>query len=331
MGWDQAQLDKLNNIKDCNIGSLLREGSEFNFLDIKEKVQFTISVIERLLDNYEFWQQLPEVDKVDINNKVDQIIQVFEKMSGFDSKRDNAWSERAGIISSFESQYKQFYSYLVEKLNSFLGQKAYSQELSSKFGEEAKIDLAEIRKYKKEIEKIKIDVQNAQTISGDIASTVTANFFDSQAEIYKELAKRWLIAVICSGVVVFIISVIFSLSATVKINNLDAILNNSATLAVHIIILSITLISLKFSIKNYSANQHLYVVNKHRANVLKSMEAFRTSAASDESKDTVLISAVNAAFGHIETGLISTKEGAGSSGGDEASNSLVSIISMLKK
>lgn len=329
MSWEKSQIDRFNRITGRNLSNMLRESStEFNFLETKPKVKQAIEAVELLNDNYDFWEHLPEHNRTDINNKLDQVADVFDQMERFDPKQNNAWTERNGLIARFEAQYRELYAYLIEKMNSYLGAKAYSKELSSKFGQEAKIELAEIRKYKKEIEKIKSDVQNAQTIAGDVASTATAISFDTQADEHNEASKNWMHAVIGSGSIVGAIALIFSLNIVFEWESLNNLLDNGAVLTIKLVILGIALIALRFSIKNYSANKHLYVINKHRANVLKGMEAFRTSAVSDETKDAVLLSAVGSAFGHVESGFITTKEGAGSTS-DELSPELLAAINVI--
>jgi hypothetical protein len=331
MNWEQNQLDRYDRIIERDLGKLLREGStEFNFLEIRRKVELTQQAVAQLKENYDFWEQLPEVSRNEINSKIDQIAEVFDRMESFDPKQNNAWSERNGVISVFESQYRELYSFLVEKVNAYLGQKAYAKELSSKFGKEAKTELAEIRKYKREIEKIKADVQQAETIAGDVASTAIARNFDKQAEEHQTTARNWMKATIGSGAIVGIITLVFSLNIVLNWENLNQLLDNTAVLTVKLVIVGIALIALRFCIKNYSANRHLYVINKHRANVLKAMEAFRTSAIEDAAKDAVLLSAVGAAFGQMETGFITTKEGAGPHN-DEIAPELISAISVLNK
>src|SRR6185436_18334153 len=77
-------------------------------------------------------------------------------------------------------------------LNGYLGRKAYSQELTSKFGQEAKQELSEIRRVKKEIEKIQTDVSNAAAVAGDVASAAHSISFGAQANEHFNAAKLWL-------------------------------------------------------------------------------------------------------------------------------------------
>ena len=62
------------------------------------------------------------------------------------------------------------------------------------------------------------------------------------------------------------------------------------------------------SIKNYSAQKHLEVINTHRQNALETFDTFVTAAGDNrETRDAVLLAATDAIFDANQTGYLSTK------------------------
>ena len=68
------------------------------------------------------------------------------------------------------------------------------------------------------------------------------------------------------------------------------------------------------SIKNYTAQKHLEVINTHRQNALETFDTFVTAAGENrETRDAVLLSATEAIFDANQTGYLSTKSSSGDS------------------
>ena len=62
------------------------------------------------------------------------------------------------------------------------------------------------------------------------------------------------------------------------------------------------------SIKNYTAQKHLEVINTHRQNALETFDTFVAAAGDNrETRDAVLLAATEAIFDANQTGYLSTK------------------------
>ena len=72
-------------------------------------------------------------------------------------------------------------------------------------------------------------------------------------------------------------------------------------------LLSLIYLLLNRSIKNYTAQKHLEVINRHRQNALDTFERFVSSAARQETKEEVLLAATNAIFDANQSGYLSSK------------------------
>ena len=56
--------------------------------------------------------------------------------------------------------------------------------------------------------------------------------------------------------------------------------------------------------RNYKALKHLAIINNHRANSIRTLQAFSSAAAQTQTKDAVLMEATRSVFGNVPTGFI---------------------------
>lgn len=66
---------------------------------------------------------------------------------------------------------------------------------------------------------------------------------------------------------------------------------------------SLLVYSIRFSVKNYNAQMHNYIINSHKSNSLKSTLSLLDTAKSDEGNDKLLVQATQAIFSHQNTGF----------------------------
>ena len=85
--------------------------------------------------------------------------------------------------------------------------------------------------------------------------------------------------------------------------------------------LSLVYLLLNRSIKNYNAQKHLEVINRHRQNALDTFERFVSSAARQETKEEVLLAATNAIFDANQSGYLSAKMR-----GNESASPILQVI-----
>lgn len=317
--WDKNYQDWFSSVEEIDIEKLLRtDAPEYNFNEIRPQVQTVINTLGELAQNYDFWSFLPEYHRNNMSTKISQVLAIFDEITVFNPQQDNAWSQRTSLVQRFSSEYRELYDYLIEKLQAYLGNRAYSKELNTDFGKQAKKELDDIRSIKADIDEVRQSVKDAATIASDTASTATAQFFDDEARTHNKTAFKWFWGVIASFAIVGAITLLFTLSIVHELSGkIDDI--NATYTTIKVVVIAVSLLALRFTTKNYNANKHLAVVNKHRANVLKSVEAHRTTAVDNSTKDAVLAAGVAAAFSQTETGFISTKEGAGSDSVDPVS------------
>ena len=131
-----------------------------------------------------------------------------------------------------------------------------------------------------------------------------AEIFDKQADKHKWAAYGWLLSTVLLSVgfgwIFYWLFNILKLEATEWLGILQNIFTKG-------FLLSLIYLVLNRSIKNYTAQKHLEVVNRHRQNALETFERFVSSAARQETKEEVLLAATNAIFDANQSGYLSTK------------------------
>ena len=142
--------------------------------------------------------------------------------------------------------------------------------------------------------------------------------FDEQANKHQRAAFWWLVSTV--GLSIGFGCIFVWLFNVLRLGGTEwvGILQNIFTKG---FLLSLIYLLLNRSIKNYTAQKHLEVINRHRQNALDTFERFVSSAARQETKEEVLIAATNAIFDANQTGYLSTKMR-----GSESTNPIPQVI-----
>ena len=129
--------------------------------------------------------------------------------------------------------------------------------------------------------------------------------FDEQANNHHRAAFWWLIATVGLSVVFgFVFYRLFNV-LRLEGTELVEVLQNIFTKG---FFLSLVYLVLNRSIKNYTAEKHLEVVNRHRQNALRTFNAFHSAAGENqETRDAVLLAATSAIFDANQSGYLATK------------------------
>ena len=153
-----------------------------------------------------------------------------------------------------------------------------------------------------EFDRLKLEVQNQLTEKP--VSQYKAIFAD-QAERYRKGSQFWLWISIGTTAVFF--GAFYLLPTLLESGGpgWTGILQN---LFAKGFLLSPIYLWLNRSIKNYTAQKHLEVINTHRQNALETFDTFVAAAEGNrETRDAVLLSATDAIFDANQTGYLSTK------------------------
>ncbi len=140
--------------------------------------------------------------------------------------------------------------------------------------------------------------------------------FEDQAKKHEQIASYWLwatvgLAVLFGGIFVWLFWWLLMNAIPTEVN-ISVVLSNLFTKG---FFLSLVFLLLNRSIKNYTAEKHLEVVNTHRKNALATFIAFADSAEASDTREQVLLAATKTIFDANQSGYLSAK----TSGSDSAS------------
>ena len=167
-------------------------------------------------------------------------------------------------------------------------------------------------KRQEEFDQLKSQVQD---LLAEESVSKYEKVFAEQANKHQEGAFWWLISTV--GLIVVFGFVFYWLFDSLKLGG--GVLQNLLTKG---FLLSLIYLVLNRSLKNYTAEKHLEVVNRHRQNALRTFQAFHSAAGENqETQDAVLIAATNAIFDANQTGYLSTKMR-----GSESANPIPQVI-----
>lgn len=129
--------------------------------------------------------------------------------------------------------------------------------------------------------------------------------FEDQAKVHQQGARRWFWGTVClaiGSVAIFFLLWFFMKPAG---DQLAAVLQN---FLIKGFLVSVFYMLLNRSIKNYTAEKHLEIVNLHRKNALATFDAFADAAGENrDTRDQVLLASTDAIFDINQSGYLSVK------------------------
>ena len=241
-----------------------------------------------LLRFYEIEAEI-KVFSVSGENPTGKHAELLQKISNFYSEARSVLDPiiayvRSAQIGKYQTEFNNFFSDAMKKWE--------------KFDNESEAKL-------KKLDELRIAREN-QIATTSISDHV--KFFDKQAEKHQTAARWWL----CGSIVFagLCILALWGLWETIKIT--DETTKVSAVFLQNFFakgfLVSVFYMFLNRSIKNYTAEKHLEVINFHRKNALATFEAFAEAAGSNpHTRDQVLLAATNAIFDANQSGYLSGK------------------------
>ena len=243
-----------------------------------------------------------------IKNNLQQLLDKFLEIQGFDLQTSREQHKRVlQEILVFCDDTKQLLGPTVAYLQSKRAEQLETQVNATVANtvtdavEKLNAETDRLQKQSDQVEQIKNQWQN---LLAKESVSQYGEIFDKQAKEHHKAARGWLIATV-------VLSIGFGFLFYWFFNALKpggtawvAVLQNIFTKG---FFLSLVYLVLNRSIKNYTAQKHLEVVNRHRQNALETFDAFVSAAERQETREEVLLAATNAIFDANQTGYLSTK------------------------
>ncbi len=199
-------------------------------------------------------------------------------------------------VKQLEDQVEITLASVEERYNTTISEET---EKLLKLGEEAQ---QKEEKRQENFDQIYIQLQNQLT---EKPISQYKAIFDSQAKSHGTMAWVWLgitvgLALISGGIFWWVLKDLLPAE-----NNLSAVLPN---LLAKGFFLSLIYLLLNRSIKNYTAEKHLEVINVHRQNALETVDPFLEATKENrETRDQILLAATKAIYDANQSGYLPAK------------------------
>ena len=253
---------------------------------------------KRLLQFYENAREIEEFE-VRGENPSQRHAELLRKISESCDSVKGALNPIVSYLSSRKlEQFRTQSDTAVDRLNAVT-------DRGKKSNDEAEQKTAE---RQQEFDRLKLEWQN-QLVEKPISQYKT--IFAEQAEQHRKGAWNWLIvAGVTTGVFFGVFYVLLNPPALLGLPEAGGAGLTGALQSLFIkgFLLSPIYLWLNRSIKNYTAQKHLEVVNTHRQKALETFDAFVAAAEGNrETRDAVLLAATDAIFDANQSGYLSAK------------------------
>lgn len=324
-GTDQGFIDFLKriNLDELDLERLERpdlSGAGFSFEPVYQDLLVVHSMLrETLTSSHEWMLHFPRgIARDVVNQQLQQFYENVRQIEDFEISDDNPKQTHDNLlegISSFCDIAKESLRDIVGYLSSgkVSQRRAEVDDLVAKLKAENKraeeiTNETEKKLAEKEEEVNQLILKMQNQLTEKPISQYKAIFADQAKEHHKG-AWSWLKMAGGATAAFFLAFAGLTIWLGSEGSGLTGTLQNLFTKG---FVLSPIYVWLNRSIKNYTAQKHLEVINTHRQNALETFDTFVAAAEGNrETRDAVLLSATDAIFDANQTGYLSTK-GSGS-------------------
>lgn len=153
-------------------------------------------------------------------------------------------------------------------------------------------------------EQAKKVLENIQKMSAEQGVSQQASYFNSEAASHSRASIIWLITTVSLAVVLVIAAVKFlDWNVDLQAKNVDQMYGIVQLTVSKLLVFATLSFLLGMAAKNYMANKHNEVINKHRENALKTYTALVDAAGDEANRDIVLTKAAESIFSTQSTGF----------------------------
>lgn len=286
-------------------------GQELNFSegrDIFNKVASNLSKLDNLI-----WEDLPLAQLNNFNTLgLTPIVNSLNSIKGFSTTVPNPKGTRDSLLTGLETGYDAFLTHIqpfLLTLNSNADNAQVKDEIYNLFNESSII--------KKQLDEILIASKGTATSTG---ISRYSNIFIDEANQFKINARIWLVATIILLVIIPFLSFNFNKCYDLGVAPKDFdLINYSLT---KILILTALFYGISITMRNFKANKHNEVTNKHRHNALVTFDVFIKSADENDiqTKNAILMEVCRTIFASQQTGYLNNE------GESESPNKIIEII-----
>ncbi len=283
-------------------------GSRLDFESVHQNLVVVHGIFREILTSSNVSDvTLSETTIQTVRNYLPKFYEISEEIEGFDVSGANPTERHAELLQKISNFCRDARSAL-EPIVAYL-RSTQIEKSQTKFDDFFSDAVKKWEKFDNESEaKLQTLDELKLTRENQIATTSISDhvkFFDNQAKEHRDSARRWLKSTICMAIGFISTVIIFWFLIKPIGDQLTAILQNFFTKG---FVISVFYMLLNRSIKNYTAEKHLEVVNLHRKNALATFEAFAAASGNNpHTRDQVLLASTNAIFDANQSGYLSAK------------------------
>lgn len=297
------------------------------------------------LDDLDYKNNLSQPEIVQIDQYVEQFLNHLKQLASFDL----ATGFNKATHDGFENNIKSFYDLVFRNLRNFLvylrQETALKSQDAKELQKQQKATIQAEKEYKilsdqlkQKLETLEKREREVEIKHGEVAAVVFGKHFEAQAKEYAQRAKDWekkrtIFFTWLLIIIILNLSLYIYLFVSDKLNiwpNFPP--NEIFTLeygAVKLALLGIFSYAVGFASKNYSANSHLEIVNKHRKNTAETLRDFLSSQPEQQDRSVLVRSGADAMFRGSATGYVSKGDPGGSN--EPIGNFITSLFGSRKE
>lgn len=329
-GTQQGFIDLLQklNLDEIDIEKLKRSnlsGSRLSFESVHPNLMVVYNMFRVILNlSREELINLPNGHLDNVKSYLPQLYEIAQKIDDFDISGENPTERHADLlkevydfcnevkdslsqtitylkssqIEQLEDRIKTTLSAAEERVNTAISSET---ERLQKIGDEGHQNE---EKRQESFDQIYVQLQN-QLAEKPISQY--KEIFANQAKKHRYVAWGWLVVtgILAGGFAIIFWELLTDIGTVAnQINQLSTILSN---LFVRGFYISLIFLLLNRTIKNYTAEKHLDIINTHRQNALETFEAFADASGTGDTREQVLLAATKTIFDANQTGYLSPK------------------------
>lgn len=303
-------LETLGALKAIDPASLVRAdvlGKDLNFEAGLSVFRRTLSLFHDLADcNLE---NFPFETLSQITAQANDALTLFQAIQNFSLQQhpQNPVQARDTLIAQLRDKWHQYYHHITPHISYAIRKGTDFDALEREARGTLALQKQLAGEFQKEKDKIIGEMQGAldrvRQAAAEAGVAQHAIHFKDEAEFHKQQSYYWLAAAIAFGAVT-VGYALYSLGP--QLNDLSAATwpRTLQLVLPRLIVIFVLTFGLVWSVRNFSASRHNFVVNRHRQNALSSFETFVKGASDKQTKDAVLLQATQSIFSPQESGFV---------------------------
>lgn len=299
------------------------EWGEFDFLDVKDDLSLVFDILKDFLTLPV--HILPEQTIQGFSTQLQPLQQTIEEIKSFSIKSDNPSHTRDDIAHRLKDHVQRVFTdsqqwipYLAYRKGGF---QTNIEKLSSTLNDAKEL----LSDAKEEVQSKRAQVDETVAAAREAAASVgVAHFtaeFSKEADRLATSAKWWLGGSGLFGLSALVTASLFLLYPP-KADGLEMVYFAAGRIAILGMLFYVTV----WCSSVYKALMHQVTINRHRANSIKTFQAFTQAASDDAMKDAVLMETTKAVFAQVSTGYLAKE-----AGGDNAGGSQLRIVDLARE